>query len=255
MIVSYLVLILCLMPGCLMADSSKDSQAPDVITAKTRVYEFLKAEGESRTRDEVFDLLLGPDSITHPNLGPIFKFTGSLGEFWVSADRFTVINYNRPGPLKISEAKQVVKAFLANHIQNFEQRNFVQVDSYVEDPLWKEEWREKSQPPNELAIFENWVSIAVHLEARQVKNFNCSDLRHVRTLPPKVTETEVRQELLGEFPEGTIEELRLMEHTGDGGKTWVTIWHAVVQPVGDGDDDAPPRQIISVNADTGERVP
>lgn len=252
-------IILALLPGlfagCDMAGSAQSNMTPEINTAKSRVYDFLKAEGESRTRDEVFELLLGPDTITHPNLGEVYKFKGSLGEFWVTANRYTVINYNRPGPLKISEAKLMVSEFLKKHIPDFEKRNFVQVDSYVEDPLWKEEWREKPQPPKEQAIFENWVTIAVHLEARQVKNFNCSDLRHVRVAEPKFTETQASEQLLKQFPGGSIETLRLMEHTGDGGKNWVTIWHAVVQPAGDDDDElTPPRQVISLNADTGEVV-
>ena len=74
------------------------------------------------------------------------------------AERFNVINYNRPGPLKISEAKSLIQEYLREHIPDFENRNFVQLDSYIEDPLWKEEWREKPKPPEQHSVFENWVS-------------------------------------------------------------------------------------------------
>jgi len=220
--------------------------------ARDRVCEFLETEGESKPRDEMRTILGSPSVDSHPNLGPYYVFNGELGEFWVSCNRGSLIAWFAPGRLTVSEAELLVKDFLKRHIPDFESRNFEQVYSQMDEPHWKEEWEEKPQRPQEQAIFENWATVTVDMESRRVTKFSCSDLRHTRTSPPKISEAEARQIILKQYPMAQFVSLNLMEDTVDGGENWRTIWYAVFVPER---DEETPRKLMSIDADTGEIVP
>jgi hypothetical protein len=231
-----------------MSESSADKEA----AARNRICDFLRAEGESRPREEVLGLLEGPVAKVHPNLGPLLVFTGALGEFWVSADGGHVITYSAPRRFTPTEAQEYAAAFLRRNIEDFEKRNYEQVHAEMDDPFWKEEWIERPRHPDEVSIFQNWALIQVNLDARKAHYFNASNLRLSRTAEPAMDEAAARKRILERFPEGIILELELLEHTTDGGVTTITIWQATVNP--DGDPDTP-RKLLSIDADTGEIVP
>lgn len=220
--------------------------------AKDKVYEFLKKEGNPGAKDQIIASLESGGTKTHPNLGEYYIFTGAMGEFWVSAAGGNVITYNAPPRFSITEAEDFVKRFFSSHVPEFSSRNFVQISSEAEDIFWKEEWREEPQNDREKSIFPNWIVITINLEKRSVNNFNFSDLRRIRFTEPTLNEAKARQKIRQRFPDGKILEIELMEHTSDGGRTWITIWNAIVQPYDDPED---PHEIITINADTGENVP
>jgi len=220
--------------------------------AKDKVYEFLKKEGVSHPKDYVVANLESSGTKNHPNLGELLIFTGSLGEFWVTANRGNVITFNAPSGFTITEAEKYIGEYLGKHIPEFGLRSFVKIEAKAEGQLWIEEWREEPKDAKEKSIFPNWISISVNLVKRSVNNFNYSDLRRTRFTDPAINEASARTKILQRFPDGEILEIELMEHTGDGGLTWITIWNAVVQPYDDPDD---PNELISINADTGENVP
>jgi hypothetical protein len=220
--------------------------------ARDRIYEFLKKEGNPNTKDHIISCLESAGIKEHPNLGKLYMFTGALGEFWVSARRGMVINHNSPPAFTITEAKEYAGRFLRDHVPEFEKRNFIRVYEEADGIYWKEEWEEEPASSSEKSIFQNWITITVNLERRMIHNFNFSDLRRVRFTEPKIKEEEARAMIQQRFPEGEIIDLDLMEHTSDGGVTWITIWNAVVKP---DDDEDTPNRIITINADTGENVP
>lgn len=161
--------------------------------------------------------------------------------------------HSAPPRLSAREAQEFVQVFLTRHIPEYEMRDFEQTDAGLTDPLWKESWRERPQENHgEVSIFENWIEVHVNLETRRVHYFNRSDLRHVRTEPPALDEQAAGESILRRNRGAEIVELRLTEHTDDGGESWVTIWHAVLLPDGDPEN---PREIYSIDADTGEHVP
>lgn len=212
------------------------------------IYTFLQREGEERSRNEVFDLLEGPRAKKHPNLGALYVFDGSLGEFWVSG-RGNVVTYNAPDRMSVQEAQEYVKECLDRHVESFNDRNYELKDSNFSDPIWMEEWKEKPAE-DEVSIFENWATVQVNVETHKLHYFNRSDLRRVRTTEPSIAEETARKEILKRNPEHEIDRLRLTEHTADGGKTWRTIWYAVLQP----EDVEAPQKPYSLDADTGEVV-
>lgn len=226
------------------------STTPDVDMQKESIYAFLQKEGEMREREWVIEKLEGPTTNQHPNLGLLCVYKGVLGEFWVST-RNNVVNFSAPEAMSVKEAQAYVSEFLARHIEDFHDRNFIQEDAERSDRLWKESWIEEPTD-DEISIFENWVNIQVNLDTRQIHYQNRSDLRHVRTTSPALDEAAARQAILSKNAHATIEELDLLEHTVDGGKTWVTVWNAVIVPGGDPES---PRKLYSINADTGKVVP
>ena len=220
--------------------------------AQERIYEFLRTEGEARSKEEVVALFEGPTSKEHPNLGSLHVYTGPLGEFWVSANSGDVIAYSAPKRFTPTEAQEYARAFLCRHIEDFEKRNYERVDAEMDDPFWKEEWIERLRPPGEVSIFQNWAVLYVNLDTRKVHYFNASNLRLVRRTQPKLDESAARRLILEHYPEGMFLDLELIEHTTDGGKSVITIWSATLKP--DSDPDSP-MTIYSINADTGEVVP
>ncbi|MFO7916309.1 MAG: hypothetical protein R6U43_11555 [Candidatus Krumholzibacteriales bacterium] len=220
--------------------------------ARTLVYQFLKREGDPNTRDYIESHLEMTGVREHPNLGEIFTFEGEPGEFWVSRGRGTVVKYNAPPAFTITEAEDFSRKFIPRHIPDFGSRNFKLESSGADGQFWREEWREYPQGENEVAIFPNWISVTVSLERRAIHNFNYSDLRRIRYKQPGIDEGKARRIIMERFPEGEIVEIELVEHTADGGRTWVTIWNAVVRP---GEEEDLPHEIISIDADTGKDVP
>mgnify|MGYP006284212031 CR=1 FL=1 len=220
--------------------------------ARTLVYQFLKKEGDPNTRDYIESHLEMTGIREHPNLGEIYTFEGESGEFWVSRGRGTVIKYNAPTAFTVTEAEDYSKKFIRRHIKDFESRNFKLENSEADGQFWREEYREYPQGENEVAIFPNWISVTVSLERRAIHNFSYSDLRRIRYKQPGIDEKEARRIIMERFPEGEILEIELVEHTADGGRTWVTIWNALVSP--DKGEELPD-EIISIDADTGKDVP
>ncbi len=219
--------------------------------ARDRIYDFLAREGCRHSKETVVRKLEYTGVTQHPNLGDLFMFESPYGEFWLSAARGNLVTFNAPPRLKVDEAGEMIREFLGRHVPEFGRRNFRQTDSYMEEPYWKEEYLEKPGR-GEHSIFQNWISVAIDVESGQIHNFNYSDLRHIRYVPPKIGEEEARKAVMERYPEGEILELELMEHTSDGGVTWVTMWNALIRP--SQDEDATNR-IISIDADTGGDIP
>jgi len=220
--------------------------------ARDRIYDFLKKEGNPKTKDYIMSNLETAGIKNHPNLGKLYMFNGELGEFWVSCQRGNVINYNSPQGFTITEAEDFTVKFIGMHVPDFDNRNFKRINSEADDHFWKEEWKEEPKGEKEKSVFPNWISININLEKRAVQNFNFSDLRRIRYTDPVIGEREAREIIKERFPEGTIMELELEEHTTDGGVTWTTIWNALVKPY---DEEDVPDEIISIDADTGKEVP
>lgn len=220
-----------------------------MVRFKEAIYYYLQQQGENRSREWVFEQLEVSPSKHHPNLGPFYVFNGSLGEFWVSS-RAKVVNFSAPARMSAKEAQDYVLDFLKRHIDDFENRNYVQEDTEFTDPLWKETWNEE-QRESEVSIFENWATVQVNLETRRVHYASLSDLRHIRTTPPKLDEESARRLIIARNTSAIIEELDLVEHTNDGGQSWITIWNAVLVP---GGDPSSPRRLYSIDADTGQKV-
>jgi len=228
-------------------ESQPVSQGP-----RAKIGEFLKKAGKLRDQKEVLAGLTGPAPKTHPNLGPLEVFKGPDGEFWVSKASGEIVTFSPPKRFTATEAQQYAKAFLERHVPDFAKRNFQQVSAEMQDPLWKEEWVEKPRPPKEVSVFPNWAVIQVNLDTRSVHYWNASNIRLVRTAPPKIDQEGAKKVIRGGFPEAEILKLELMEHTTDGGKTSVTIWNASFRPAADKDS---PVKLLSINADTGKVVP
>jgi len=220
--------------------------------ARKLIYQFLKKEGNPNTRDYIESHLEISGIRKHPNLGEYYVLEGEPGEFWVSRARGNVIKYNAPPALTVTEAEGFSRAFISRHIPDFESRNFRLESSEAEGGLWREEWREYPAGKNEVSIFPNWISVTVSLEKRSIQNFNYSDLRRIRYNQPGVDEQEARRTIMDRFPEGEILELELIEHTGDGGQSWVTVWNVLVKPYR---EEETPDEIILIDADTGREVP
>lgn len=220
--------------------------------ARNLIYDFLKKEGNPNTKDYIVSHLETAGIKDHPNLGKLHMFVGELGEFWVSRQRGNVVNYNSPLRLTITEAENFAVKFISRHVPDFDNRNFKLINSEADDQFWKEEWREEPKGEREKSIFPNWISITINLEKRAVQNFNFSDLRRIRYTDPAIDEKKAREIIMERFPMGAIMELELVEHTVDGGVTWVTIWNSFVKP---DDKEDVQHEIISIDADTGEEVP
>ncbi len=219
--------------------------------AKETVYDFLKSEGEMRSKEQIFSLLDGPTIEVHPNLGELHIYKGPLGEFWVCKESLKLFTYSSPERFTTDEAQEYAKNFLSRHIENFALRNFKPIKAEKDDPFWEEEWIEEPKHSEEISIFKNWIVLSVNLDTRRVHYFNSSNLRLVRTTPTNLNENAARQIIHEKFPEGEIDDLELMEHTTNGGKTSFTIWSATVRP---DDDPETPLTIISINADTGDII-
>jgi hypothetical protein len=249
------LIVVILLTGAVTYTKYGDSEMNEQISdsdARKRIYEFLKSTGETRPEEEILPKLQASAPKQHPNLGHLYVYKGPFGEFWVSCNNGDIITYSVPNRFTATEAQEYAKAFLNEQIEDFDKRNFVQVDAEMDDPLWEEEWIEKPQRPKEVSIFQNWAVIQVHLDTRRVHYFNASNLRLVRTTQPKINEQTARQIILRQFPEGEILELELMEHTTDGGKSVITIWNASIKP---DDEEDTPMELLSINADTGDVVP
>lgn len=219
--------------------------------ARDKIYNFLTQEGCRHSKDTIIKSLDYTGINEHPNLGDLFMYDSPYGEFWVSAKRGNLVTFNAPPRLEIDEAGKLIREFLCRNIPEFEQRNFQLTDSYVEEPFWKEEYVEKPKG-KEYSIFQNWISVAIDMESGNIHNFNYTDLRHIRYIPPRIDEKKARELILRKYTGGEIVELELMEHNSDGGVTWITIWNALVSPRREEDV---PDEIVSINADTGEEVP
>ncbi len=241
--------------GMCMNNENKGGKRGHGITeeqARNLIYDFLKKEGNPNTKDYIVSHLETAGIKDHPNLGELYMFIGELGEFWVSRHRGNVVNYNSPLRFTVTEAENFTVKFISRHVPDFDNRNFKRINSEADDQFWKEEWREEPKGEGEKSIFPNWISISINLEKRAVQNFSFSDLRRIRYKEPAINEQKAREIIMERFPEGAILELELVEHTSDGGVTWITIWNAFVRPH---DEEDVPHEIISINADTGEEVP
>lgn len=220
--------------------------------ARSLIYQFLKREGVPNTREDIESHLEMTGIREHPNLGELYTYDGEMGEFWVSRGRGTVVKYNAPAAFTITEAEEFSREFVLRHIPDFGSRNFRLENSEADGQFWREEWREYRSGEKEVSIFPNWISVTVNLERRSIHNFSFSDLRRIRYNQPAISEEKVRVMIMERFPEGKILELELIEHTADGGRTWVTIWNALVNPSA---EEEVPAEIISIDADTGRDVP
>jgi hypothetical protein len=231
-------------------DGSGSGSAVSREEARDKIYTFLAREGCRHSKDTVIKNLDYTGINEHPDLGDLFMYDSPYGEFRVSARRGNVMMFNAPPRLNVEGAGELIREFLCRHIPEFEQRNFRLTDSYMEGSFWNEEYIEK--PEEGHSIFQNWISISIDMESRNIHNFSYTDLRHIRYVPPRIDEKKARELILQKYSDGEILELELMEHTDDGGMTWVTIWNALVSPLREKDV---PDEIISINADTGEEVP
>jgi hypothetical protein len=241
--------------GICMSEENNSGHKGQGITeqqARALIYQFLKKEGDPNTRDFIESHLEMSGIREHPNLGQLYSFDGELGEFWVSRGRGTVVKYNAPPAFEVSDAEEFSRRFIRRHLPDFESRNFRLEGSEGDGQFWREEWREYPRGEKEVSIFPNWISITVSLEKRGAHNFSFSDLRRIRYNQPGIDEQKARGIIMERYPEGEILELELIEHTTDGGQSWITIWNALVSP---GEGENIPDEIISIDADTGEEVP
>ena len=215
------------------------------------VLSYFEAEGDRLSREEFDNSIHNVTVDSHPNLGEYYVYETIYGEFWINIGKKQILKYSKPPRFTVPEAKEYVEKYLESHVPDFKDRNFVQERSELEEPYWIEEYTEKPRG-SEVSIFENWITISVNLDARGLQNFNFSDVRLVRQIPPKITESEVQNIIQQKYPQGQIKELHLMEYTTDGGKSSRTIWNATVLP----DDDLESAlDLITIDADSGEIIP
>ena len=221
------------------------------------IVQFLRIEGIMKPSAEFVSDFKFVNTESLPGLGEINIFESSYGDFWVTS-RNNVVSYRAPTrdsalePLTSNEAAKISHDFILRHQPDFSQRNFISIREEVIDSRWKKEWQEGPSEPNEISIFPNLIRISVNLWTHTVGHYYCTDLRFVRTTTPKINEEAARKQILSEFEEAVIDEIKLVEQPIEGGSRARTIWFATVMtPTLTG--LIPNHR--SINADTGEPIP
>ncbi|HKB14565.1 MAG TPA: hypothetical protein VKF62_00790 [Planctomycetota bacterium] len=228
--------------------------SPGIITeeqARERIHEALRGEGDHRPRELALRELVAAGTQVHPNLGRLLAFTGPLGDFLLAERGGALVAWDGPKRFTIPEAKAYARAFLERNVPGFARRNFTLLKSAFDAPVWREEYLEKPRPPREVSVFENWIVLTVNVEARRVQHFDCSNFQRVRHDAPRIAEPAARARIAQRFPTHKLLALALLEDTQDGGQTFRTVWHAVLQP----EDPDDPRYLYAFDADSGEELP
>jgi hypothetical protein len=229
----------------------QEEQTSGFFAAVDEMLRFLAAQGVDVDRARLQASVESVSGEEHPNLGQYLAIKTKYGQFWISA-RNKLIRYSARPRFTVGEARAYAAAFLRREVPDFERRNFVADRAEVEEPFWIEEYTEHPIAGSETAVFPNWLSLVVNLDARSVQSFDKSDLDLRRTRPPVISQARAREIVAGLYPASKVVEMPLMEFTSDGGATQRTIWSVTFVP---DDDPDSPQQMISIDADTGETVP
>lgn len=218
---------------------------------------FFALEGQTVTPRQIAEQISSPSSMQHPDLGPLLNFRGKLGTLWVSS-RNNVVYYSgeamtgKNRQVTANEGYDMANNFAKRQVADFAQRN------YEADPLEADaesltlRWTERPRPDAETSIFPNWVEVVVDLTQGRVKRFSASDLRLVRTTPPKFNKEQAEARIKAEFEKAAIEEIELMEQPLWDEPKVITVWSALVLTL---DPEGPVTVRVTINADTGEIIP
>jgi hypothetical protein len=234
-----------------VADSDNGTISP--AQAAAAVSAFLLLEGQSISPAGVVKQAGTAATIDHPDLGVLLTFRGALGTLWISR-RGNVVYYagntlratGKPAP---DQALALARQFVERHITDFASRNFEQEKPHFDRSRATFRWVEKIRQGMETAIFPNSAEVVMDLEEGRVVRFNATDLRLLRTTPPRLSEAEARVRIRAQFQKSAIEDIDLMLLPAKNGGQPVTVWTALVMTMG---PEGPRVERVTINADTGE---
>jgi hypothetical protein len=235
-----------------MSDASSSSMVTEP-RAHAAILEFFRVEGYQLTLLDVRARVGSSATETHPNLGALRTYRGSLGILWVSPRAAVVFFAGTMNagtkPVSEQQAREIAERFASAHVLEFHRRNFIADAPNGSATGIRFRWEEAARPGREISIFPNWVEVVVALANGAITQFNASDLLLLRNTAVTLSERAARDRIKAFFQRAAIDEITLMEYPVDG--KVVTIWTAMVTSLENG--ELVPHQ-VSINADTGERI-
>jgi len=236
-----------------MAGENQGALSPE--QAFVAIASFFLVEGMQL--DTEAGLQLGiPTVKSNPDLGPLLSFNGELGTYQVSP-RGHVVYYAgtalRPAerPVRGGEIADIASSFAERHVEDFKIRHFIHGSPKIDGSSFEIEWTEQPRTGKETAIFPNWVQVVVEIPSGRITRFSASDLRLVRTTSPAITEASARERIRQQFGKAAIEDIELLVLPGNGGRTAITVWSAMVMTLA---PEGPVMVRVTLDADTGKVI-